>query len=161
MVGSGSGAYFWSEGSGTGKTSVACLLLLKYLANNMVSSFLDEIATPVLYLNTVEFLDKLRASMSRFDEDFDNLWRDQFTNKAPQLLLLDDIGAERPSDWVRERLYSLINYRWSNGLSTIYTSNISPEKIKDVVGTRVHSRIFCQKNLVVRFDGSDRRITNG
>lgn len=160
-VSQGEGLYLWSKHPGTGKTSIACLLLLKELKHTWYSAVMEDIRTPVLYLNTVELMDKLRSSMNRPDEDFTDLWDEQFTNRAPKLLLLDDIGAEKPSEWVRERLYSLINYRVSNRLATIFTSNCPPTQLEEQVGPRIASRIFATSNLVLQLEEIDRRRTNG
>ena len=58
------------------------------------------------------------------------------------LLIVDDIGAEKPSEWVRERLLSFINTRVSNELTTIYTSNLSLERLREKMGDRIVSRII-------------------
>lgn len=152
----GQGVYMWSKTTGNGKTTVGCNLLLKYIIKTSVESINNEIDCPVLYLNVVELLDGLRGQMNEPDVDFQFMWKNLFSDKAPKLLLLDDIGAERPSDWVRERLYSLINFRSANKLSTIYTSNCSPEDLELSLGARCSSRILGD-SLIVNFKGIDRR----
>lgn len=157
QISKGNGIYLWSTSTGTGKTSVACLLLLKALKYLWYQAAIDEAPTPVMYFNVVELLDKLRSNMNTSDERFSTLWSNQFTELAPKIILLDDIGAEKPSEWVMERLYSLINYRVANGLSTLYTSNYSPDKLEGQLGSRIASRVFSTKNLVVRMEEIDRR----
>ena len=57
------------------------------------------------------------------------------------LLILDDLGQEKVSDWVRDRLYRIISNRWNSGKKTIFTSNYSVDKLKETVGEAVHSRV--------------------
>lgn len=87
------------------------------------------------------------------------------TMRVP-LLLLDDLGAERTTEWTQELTYRLINWRYSHQLPTIITSNFAlartprmPENqpvLRERLGDRIGSRLagMCQQ---VIFDGHDRR----
>lgn len=72
------------------------------------------------------------------------------------LLLLDDLAAERSSDWTGETLYRLIDYRWANLLPTIITTNATPAEVRERMGDRVASRLNGM-GRVVRMTGEDRR----
>jgi DNA replication protein DnaC len=50
---------------------------------------------------------------------------------AVDLLVLDDLGAERQTEWVLEQLYSLVNERWQDQRSIVATSNV-PDPYRDV-----------------------------
>lgn len=80
--------------------------------------------------------------------------------ESTDYLVLDDLGAERPTDWTAERLYALVNRRWLEGLSTIVTSNLSASNGKgpfvDAVGTRMYSRLV-HDAVVAQAAGADRR----
>jgi len=73
------------------------------------------------------------------------------------ILIIDDIGAEKPSDWVAETLYYLINSRYENMKTTIFTSNLSLDKLADKIGDRIVSRIaeMCD---IYEVKGEDRRL---
>ena len=58
------------------------------------------------------------------------------------MLILDDLGAEKPSDWVKEQLYVIINRRYENMLPTIITTNCTMNELKDRIGERTASRII-------------------
>ena len=73
------------------------------------------------------------------------------------LVVLDDIGAERPSEWVRERLLTIINARYDNELATIFTSNLTPAELNEPLGARIASRVYGLA-APVRFTGADRRL---
>lgn len=52
--------------------------------------------------------------------------------KKVQLLLIDDIGSEYPSVWRRDDvLYPILKYRFDNGLTTFFTSNLSIKELED------------------------------
>jgi DNA replication protein DnaC len=72
------------------------------------------------------------------------------------LLVIDDIGAEKPSEWTAERLYTIIDHRYANCLPLIVTSNLPPAKLAEQTGDRSASRLaeMCQ---VVAMTGTDRR----
>ena len=59
-------------------------------------------------------------------------------------------------DWVRERMVSIINTRVSNNLTTIYTSNLSPEELRGELGDRIASRVL-GSSQVVEITSGDRR----
>lgn len=71
-------------------------------------------------------------------------------------LLLDDIGAERPTDWTSERLYGIVNRRWLNELPTIVTSNLSPTELEGTLDRRLFSRLV-HDAVAVNIGGGDRR----
>jgi DNA replication protein DnaC len=65
-----------------------------------------------------------------------------------RLLVLDDFGTVRPTDWVLSILYSIINRRYEWIKKTVFTSNLTLEDIARVYGDdRITSRIdrMCRK----------------
>ncbi len=73
----------------------------------------------------------------------------------PGWLAIDDIGAIEPNEWVREALYHLANERRANNLTTVWTSNLTPQKIRDTFGGAIASRIL--GGAVIETSGADRR----
>lgn len=135
-VNKGEGLYIWGENTGNGKTSWACKIMGYYFRKIAFSSGLENEG---LYIYLPTFLDDLRnsytASSSEFDEELEMV-------KKCRLLIIDDMGAERVTEWVRERIVSIINTRASNDLCTIYTSNLSLKGLTDKLGDdRISSRI--------------------
>lgn len=76
------------------------------------------------------------------------------------LLVVDDIGAERATDWVEEQLYLGVNYRYTHLLPTIFTSNDGPGELEKKLGERTVSRIIemCDAVLVQSVDYRKRRL---
>lgn len=149
-VEAGEGLYIWSENTGTGKTSWACKIMGYYFRKIAFRSGLENEG---LYIYLPTFLEDLRSYYDNptpeFDEELEMV-------KKCKLLIMDDLGAEKPSEWVAERLLSFINTRVSNGLSTIYTSNISIDELGAKMGKRIRSRIVGSVS-VINLTGKDRR----
>jgi DNA replication protein DnaC len=111
-------------GSGTGKTYLAIVIA--------GISLLKEKKT--YFTGVTELLDNLRP-------DNENKAFILSKCKEADLLILDDIGQEKSSQWVAERLYLIINHRWTNDLPTIFTSNFNSERLKTFVSEAVYSRV--------------------
>jgi DNA replication protein DnaC len=75
-----------------------------------------------------------------------------------RILVLDDLGVERPTPLVLESLYRIIDTRADEGLRTIVTSNGKPSALAATLGARIHSRLLgmCK---VIHIDGPDGRLT--
>lgn len=73
------------------------------------------------------------------------------------ILLLDDLGAERPTDWTGERLYALIHHRWEHRRPIIATTNLDTPDLRDVLGERTYSRLVGGALVLDFGDGPDRR----
>ena len=58
------------------------------------------------------------------------------------VLLLDDLGLEKPSDWVREQITSLVDERWRNNRLLVVGTNESHTTIEERLGPRISSRLF-------------------
>jgi DNA replication protein DnaC len=81
-----------------------------------------------------------------------------------QLLVLDDLGAEKPSDWVEETMNLIVNTRYNERRPTIFTTNYENsnddqeiDSLKARVGFRLHSRLheMCE---FLEYDGGDFRM---
>ena len=65
-----------------------------------------------------------------------------------KLLILDDLGSEKPTEWVQETMFVLIDRRYTHYLPTIITSNFSLDQLKDRLGYRIASRIAEMSQMV-------------
>lgn len=149
-IGAGANLYIWGKNTGNGKTSWACKIMGYYFRKIAFTSGLENEG---LYIYLPTFLDDLRNSYGNPSPEFDD---ELEMVKKCKLLIIDDVGAEKLTEWVRERIISIIHTRVSNGLSTIYTSNLSPEELKAEMGDRISSRILgC--STVIEITGADRR----
>ena len=112
-------------GYGCGKTHLAAAIANYCLAQGR----------PVLFINTPDLLDHLRATFNpesavSYDERFDQV-------RNSTLLILDDLGTQSNSEWAQEKLYQILNYRYNAKLPTVITTNLELEAIE----IRVRSRM--------------------
>lgn len=76
------------------------------------------------------------------------------------LLVLDDLGAGKQSEWTGDALYRLVDHRWSHRMPTIFTTNVAPSHLATAIDERVVSRLATA--ALVFIAGPDRRrITPG
>lgn len=64
---------------------------------------------------------------------------DKYSNA--HLLVLDDLGAEKPTEFVITTLYLIINRRYENMLTTVITSNYDYNDLADIIDERIIDRI--------------------
>jgi DNA replication protein DnaC len=79
------------------------------------------------------------------------------------LLVLDDLGSEKTSEWVEETMNLIVNTRYNERRHTIFTSNYDdtpddadPDCLKARIGFRIHSRLH-EMSEFLEFDGADYR----
>ncbi|MFE4538266.1 ATP-binding protein [Streptomyces scopuliridis] len=81
----------------------------------------------------------------------------QTLSRSP-LLLLDDLGAAKTSEWTEELTYRLINHRYEHMLPTLITTNLPTAELRIALGDRVASRLAEMTERVI-LTGPDRRRT--
>ncbi|MBC8253339.1 MAG: ATP-binding protein [Ardenticatenia bacterium] len=113
-------------GYGCGKTHLAVAIANEQLARGRSA----------LFVVVPDLLDYLRATYSphsavTYDQRFDNV------RNAP-LLILDDLGTQSSTEWAKEKLYQVFNYRYNARLPTVVTSNQELEAID----ARIRSRLI-------------------
>jgi DNA replication protein DnaC len=81
------------------------------------------------------------------------------------VLVLDELGATIPTDWVRDTMYQIINKRYNDRRLTIFTTNYSDARrsdreqvLEDRIGTRLRSRLYEMCTKVVLDGGDYRRV---
>lgn len=80
-----------------------------------------------------------------------------------EVLVLDELGASKPTDWVRDTLYHIINSRYNENKFTIFTTNypdertdVRKETLEDRIGVSTRSRLF-EMCKTIAIDGPDFR----
>lgn len=74
------------------------------------------------------------------------------------LLVIDDLGTEFITQFTVSCLYNLINTRQNKGLSTIISTNFSPDEISRKYEDRLYSRLLGSETVVLQFVGPDYRL---
>jgi DNA replication protein DnaC len=141
----GRGLYFCG-GVGTGKTHLAVAVMNELIRKKRI---------PSLFVTVPELLDILRETYNKPGRNLDE-WMDAVQNA--EFLVLDDLGSERTTEWVRERIFVIVNHRYREALPTIFTSNIGPKDLAEQLGERTASRIIAMCDWIA-LEGDDYRET--
>lgn len=150
FVNKGKNLYIYSENTGNGKSSWLAKLLKTYFNNIWAGNGFRKRGY-FLYLPT--FLIELKESIRTPNERLDEL--KEFL-KEVDLLCIDDIAASTLSEYEHNYLLYIIDTRLSNGLSTIYSSNLDEQQLLQYLGTRLKSRVF-NNSKIIHLQGKDRR----
>lgn len=130
---------------GTGKTYYAACI-----ANALI-----DIGYSVLMTNFARLTNEIQGRFDDKNEYIDSLNR-------YSLLIIDDLGAERKSEYMQETVFSIIDSRYRSGLPFIITTNLSAEEIKkngDIGYSRIYDRIL-ERCFPIEVKGESRRRQN-
>lgn len=127
---------------GTGKT---------FLAACIANALIDK-GIPVLMTSASHIANKLMGMFDGKNEYIEDL------NRFP-LLVLDDLGAERNTEYMNEVVYTIVNARYKAKLPLIVTTNLTTEQLKsptDVTTARTYSRVL-EMCFPIKVEGVDIR----
>ena len=140
------GLLLWGD-VGTGKSFLAAC----------IANALLEKGVPVLMTNFSKILNQMGAMYS--DE------RDRYIASFNRfsLLIIDDLGIERNTEYALEQVYAVVDERYKAGLPLIITTNLTISQLRnpeDVAHARIYSRIL-EMCTPVHVPGLDRRTAIG
>ena len=126
--------------TGVGKTRMLCSI-----ANQLIR----EKDADVYYIDWNDLVREMKSGEDHSSRDFSNI--DLLIGKlcTVELLLFDEMGASRPSPWVEDNIYFIINKRYNESRVTVFASNYFDQKINideetlgERIGERIRSRLF-------------------
>lgn len=129
---------------GCGKTHLAAAILHRCAENGL----------PGMFVVVPELLARIRTSFRTNDGKAEEIIDAAKTSK---LLILDDLGAEKTSEWVTEQLYMIINYRYEHMLPTVITTNNTGAELEQELGRRTLSRL-AEMTRPVKIQADDYRM---
>jgi DNA replication protein DnaC len=116
---------------GCGKTHLAAA----------ISNYRTDHGYPVVFKEVPDLLDHLRATYRPENPvSYDQLF--EGVRNAP-LLVLDDLGTESATDWAREKLYQIFNYRYNKKLPTVITASKQVEEADPRLASRMLDLSLC------------------
>lgn len=140
------GLLFWGD-VGTGKS---------FLAACIANALLDQ-GIPVLMTNFSRVLNRMGTMYTQERAEFmDSL-------RTYELLIIDDLGIERDTEYAQEQVYAVIDERYKINLPLIVTTNLTVSQMRNPTTTS-HARIFSrilEMCAPVCIDGCDRRKVIG
>ncbi len=121
----------WLMGDvGTGKTTLAML----------VSKAAAEAGRTVAIYSLPRLLARIRRTYdAESGEDSYLQFFERLT--SVDLLQIDDLGAEKSSDWVLEQLYALVDERYESQRAMVVTTNLDQASLEEQIGPRTVSRL--------------------
>ena len=140
------GLLLWGD-VGTGKSFLAAC----------IANALLEKGVPVLMTNFSKILNQMGAMYS------DERYRYIASFNRFSLLIIDDLGIERNTEYALEQVYAVIDERYKTGLPLIITTNLTISQLRnpeDVAHARIYSRIL-EMCTPVHVPGLDRRTAIG
>lgn len=135
----GYGLYIFGN-AGTGKT---------HLGASIANYIINEKRIPVAFIDHIRLLNKIREGYNTGED------ATKWYMEAP-LLILDDLGKSKVTDWALEKLFEIVNYRYEDLLPTVFTSNYSLSEVAQMVGDPIASRIS-EMCVVMQMSGKDKR----
>lgn len=120
-----SGLYLYGK-SGTGKTFLAAII-----AQELIRA-----GKTVIFGDVPSLLDDLKDTFDKKNSDTLSNLTNLLCNA--DVLVLDDLGTENPTEWAVERIYTIVNQRYNAGdKPIIVTSNFKPNILADRLNTGV------------------------
>ena len=131
------GSYYIHGPIGSGKTLLAAHIAMQVKKESYLHPTDERLVT--IFTTVPEFLFGVQETFNSRNISTHELI-DQFCDAY--LLILDDMGAERTTDWAMSVLYLLINRRYEGLKHTIFTSNLYLDELSEKLGDeRVPGRI--------------------
>jgi len=134
-----------------------------HLAVSVLHHFIDlDVAGKLLFCNFQDLVQELHASFSS----------DEAPSKSEivkpildaDLLVLDELGSQKPTAFVQDMLYYIINTRYNDVKTTIFTTNYfdeparaGDEKLEQRIGERLRSRLHEMTDGRIIIQGQDYR----
>lgn len=109
------------------------------------------------WLNVAELIVGLRMEMDTPADDRDNALTAVRLQRHPALVVLDDLGREKVSDWTGETIYTLVNARYERMLPTLVTSNLTAAELAASPYWPVISRL-AEDGALVEITAPDHRL---
>ena len=150
------GACLYFAGAvGRGKTQLAWVAALAWLDKAGAGAWAGDLE----YFAVPHLFEELRRS-------YDSRGGTDIVDRCvrARLLFLDDFGAEKVSEWTRERMLEIVNERYDHKRPVIVTSNLAPAGLGDSQEPRLVSRLvqMCEGDrFTVHVGGHDRRRDGG
>lgn len=108
-----------------------------------------------LFYNTPDMFALIRSTYDKDSKETESGMLELLLR--PDVLVLDDLGAERATGWLTERLYLVINRLYSHNRTVIITTNLSIDELTAQIGGRTASRLCEMCTWIKDFPREDYR----
>lgn len=111
----------------------------------------------IIFITSVDLLALIKYTFDRKNKDDNNTEELMSKLEDCDLLIIDDLGTEKTTDWASELFYKIIDSRYSNLKSTIITANLTDQELKEKLSERLISRIY-EMCKGIKLTGKDYRL---
>lgn len=132
---------------GSGKTHLAVCLMRQWAACNQPTD-------PPRYVSVPDLMGELRETFGK-ESATEQGTLDEYIKRP--LLLLDDLGGGRQTDYVCEALFRIIDARYRDESPTIITTNLNMKELAEQIDDRIASRL-CGMGEVITLGDKDWRV---
>lgn len=141
--------------NGVGKTHLACSIANELIKNGI----------PIIYGTLINLLAELKNTYDVYN-NISEMKIIKLYEKV-DLLIIDDLGKEKPSEWGLEKLFTIINSRYENNLPVIITTNYDQKSLINRLS--INGEIETVKSIIsrlyemcylVKIEDRDHRIKN-
>ena len=140
-------------GNGTGKTHIAAAITLQLIGQGI----------PVIFKTSPDLFGEIKKV---FGENESTRYEVTQAYKSVDLLIIDDLGKERCSEWSMTTLYDIINDRYEDYKPTIVVTNYTPDDLADALTpsggdrTKIDAIIsrLRETTTLIRMYGDDNRM---
>lgn len=153
--------YFFHGPCGAGKTYRAVAIMREIIICKSKAYRIADIVRGIYNARFIAVTSLLLWIKSSFSQDAEESEGELIERlSGPALLVLDDMGAEKVTEWTLQTLYTIIDIRSREKKQTIITSNLSLDELSRRLSDRISSRIrgMCK---VITVAGKDRRLERG
>lgn len=131
---------------GVGKTH-----LVTAVANYLVYNY----GVSAYFTSLPDLIARIQMAMRRYDENDDP----RKLVKSIDILILDDLGREKSSDWSQQILFEIVDHRYRAKKPILITSNLNPTQLSYQVGEATMSRVINMSHIIA-VNGVDYRISH-
>lgn len=119
---------FWGE-AGNGKSHLAAA----------IANELKALGKIVVFISMPDLLAKIKATFNKKSQDSESQIMKAL--QQAELIIIDDIGAEKVSDWVQEVIFRIVDGRYKMMKPIFVTSNLEPKELAERIGKRAYDRL--------------------
>lgn len=147
--------FVMTGGVGVGKTHISTAIMNKtidtmdiaeHTAKHFITGYTDNVILPCRYVRCTDLIEGEKDRM----KDYSGIDYESICKYTP-LLVLDDFGVTKSTDWNKDLFYRILDYRYINELPTVLSTNLTADELKEALGARSYDRLkdMCKNPLAV------------